>query len=134
MIQNKCKGQVSIEYLLLLAAFFSALIIILPQVSFAVDQFFATSDTLLAKQIANTLEEEVRLFDFLGNDSKKEFSFSPAKEITLTTQNAKCIVATTQKQFSLTLPNAQPNKTTAFTKRFNVKIQKQNDLITITFS
>ena len=127
------KGQVSIEYLLLLAAFFSALIIILPQVSFAVDQFFATSDTLLAKQIANTLGEEVRLFEFLGNDSKKEFSFSPAKEITLTTQNAAFLAATTQKQFSLALPNPQTNKITTFTKKFTITIQKQNNLITITF-
>jgi hypothetical protein len=130
---NARKGQVSIEYLLLISAFFAAFALLLPQVSIAVDQFFVTNDALLAKQIAQTIEEEVSLFEFLGNGSKKSFSFSPAKQITFITQNNILTVSTEQKEFTISFPNKLLGQIRIFEKKFSIEIQKQNNLIAINF-
>jgi uncharacterized protein (UPF0333 family) len=127
------KGQVSLEFLLLIGVFFSCLLIILPIINFSVGQIMNTNDILLAKQISQIIETEDDLFSFIGNDSSKEFEFIPTKKITLKTTGNSFEVFTDQKSFAIELNDKQETKETEFTTKFFVSITKENDKTKISF-
>jgi len=119
--------------LLIITAFFAALSIIIPSSAFALEQFLSASDTILAKQIYSTMEEQNELFLFLGNNSKKEFEFVPAQKIILKTQGNNFEISSQQKTFSLTLRDNQISKEKEFTKKFKILLKKENEKIIIEF-
>lgn len=127
------KGQVSLEYLLILAAFFSALAIALPAISYATNQFQIASDTILAKNIADQLTEQVTLFEFLADGSSKTIEFVPAKEISFLLQNSELIISSSEKDFILKINSAQ-NLEESFNSKFFITIKKQNNKIELSFS
>jgi uncharacterized protein (UPF0333 family) len=127
------KGQVSLEFLLLIGVFFSCLLIILPIINFSVQQIMNTNDILLAKQISQIIEVEDNLFLFLGDASSKEFEFIPTKKITLKTTTNNFEAFTDQKSFTIELNDNQITKESEFTTKFFVSITKENDKTKISF-
>ncbi len=127
------KGQVSLEYMLILAAFFSALAIALPSITYAINQFQTANDTLLAKNISEKLEEQISLFDFLGDGSKKTFEFVPTNKIIIQIQSGEIIIASEQKSFTLKLKNSQNNFSEEFNSKFFVTLTKNNSKTEIYF-
>ena len=127
------RAQVSLEYLLILAAFFSALAIALPAINYSIDQFAQANDVLLAKDISEKLGEQLSLFDFLADGSRKTFEFVPTRKILISMQNKQLVIATEQKSFTL-----QTNSLQAFSKEFNSKFEitlaKVNNKTEISFS
>jgi len=126
------KAQVSLEYLLILAAFFSALAIALPAINYSVDQFALVNDTLLAKDISQNLEEQFSLFEFLGDGSKKTFEFVPTRNIFMSLQNKQLIISTEQKSF-IVQTNSQQTFSQEFSSKFTITLTKINNKTEIFF-
>ncbi|MFA5763739.1 MAG: hypothetical protein WC915_02915 [archaeon] len=127
------RGQVSLEFLLLIGVFFSCLLLILPAINFSMQQIMNTNDVLLAKQISQIIENEDELFLFTGNGSTKEFEFIPTNKITLQTQGNNFEVFTDQKKFSVELSGIQDSHKTEFTTKFFISIKKENNITKINF-
>jgi len=128
------KGQSSIEYLLLVTAFFSVLGIVLPVASSTVDSFLSTSDDLLAKSIANELNENISLMSFLGEDSVKTFEYSPIKNISFSSSGSKLNISTESKVFEVETNSVQIIPKTSFEKNFSITLLKTNKGISISFN
>jgi len=127
------KGQVSLEYLLILSAFFSVFALILPIISFSVDQLFVAIDTVTAKQIIQTLKENDELFMFLSNNSYKKLEFIPSKEINILINQNKVFISCGEKKFELALNDSQVYLKKTFTEKFYLELKKENNLTKINF-
>ena len=127
------KAQVSLEYLLILAGFFSALAISLPAINYSVEQFSLANDTLLARDIFEKTNEQMNLFEFLGDGSKKTFEFIPTNLISISLQNKELIISSKQKSFSLKIDSTQ-NFSNEFSSKFVMSIEKVKGVSGIYFS
>ena len=127
------RGQVSLEYLLILVAFFSALAIALPAINYSVDQFAQANDTLLARDISQKLEEQLSLFDFLADGSKKTFEVIPTKKISISLQNKQLIISTEQKTFKIQT-NSQQSFSHEFDSKFEITLAKINNNSNFSFN
>ena len=103
----KIKAQVSLEYLLIIAGFFSVLIILVPAIISSVNAFESAQDTMLAQRISDKLDQTSRLFNFLGNGTIKKMSFTPVKSIFVWSEGKKVIVASESKQFEVLFEDEQ---------------------------
>ncbi|MBT4870768.1 MAG: hypothetical protein HON47_04290 [Candidatus Diapherotrites archaeon] len=130
---KKVQAQVSLEYLLILAAFFSALAIALPAINYSVDQFVQANDTMLAKNISQKLEEQFSLFEFLADGSKKTFEFVPTKDISISMQNNQLTVFTKQKSFIIQT-NSKQNFSHEFDSKFEIILTKTKGKTEIYFN
>ena len=127
------KAQVSLEYLLILAGFFSALAISLPAINYSVEQFSLANDTLLARDIFEKTNEQMNLFEFLGDGSKKTFEFIPTNSISISLKNKELIISSKQKSFSLKIDSTQ-NFSNEFSSKFVMSIEKVKGISEIHFS
>ncbi len=126
-LNKKYGAQVSLEYLLILAAFFSVFSIILSSVLFAMDSFNSAQDTILAKQISEKISEQVKMFSYLGNGSKKEFEFLPINKITIYSEGTKIIISSEQKSFEIETQFQQKIPNTIFSEKFKIILEKNNN-------
>lgn len=97
---SNLRGQISLEYLLVLAAFFAALVIFLPAVNYATEKVFESSSAILAKNISNKLSEECSLFSFLGDGSKKYFHFVNTNKLSFSSNGKTISVSSGEKEFA----------------------------------
>jgi len=106
------KAQSSLEYLLLLAAFFAVFAAFVPVAANISNGFLGASDDFLAKRIAQDLNEQISLFNSLGEGSKKSFEYSPASKIIIFSQGNDLVVGSERKQFSASflLPQVIPKQ------------------------
>lgn len=125
--KQKINAQVSLEYLLILASFFSVFSIILSSVVFAMDSFNSAQDTIFAKQISEKVSEQVQMFSYLGNGSRKEFEFSPHNKISFHSEGTKIIISSEQKSFEIETLFQQNIQKTIFSEKFKIIIEKNND-------
>lgn|GEM_PF-1035905 len=131
--QKKNKGQSSIEYLLVLTAFFASLGIILPIIENSTDSFFLISDTILSKNIAEELEEQCNLFNYSGNGSSKELIQSPSKLIKIKSDGKTITISPTNdfgEDYTFVCKNNSVFEK-SFETKFKIIILKENDSITI---
>lgn len=128
------RAQAAVEYMLILTAFFAALALILPAAQFAVDQFFLASDTILAKNISQTMGEECAFFEFLGNNSSKKFFFTPSQKITIepVASGELVKVSSQQKTFYFSC-RVQESFKKEFSSAFSIEIKKSANKIFIIF-
>jgi len=129
--RNASKAQASLEYLLLLAAFFSALGIILPSASFSIQQFFSANDVVIAKNSANQLQEQCSLFRNLADGSKTIIEVIPSKAITVFSQASTIIFSASEKDFSVDCFFAQFFQQQEFASKFFVVVEKQSGVIKV---
>jgi uncharacterized protein (UPF0333 family) len=128
-ISSRKRGQVSIEYLLLFAAFFAVLGISLPVLGYSVDAFLISSDVLLAKKISSDLTESISLFSHLSNGSSKTISYFAAKEIKFYENGANLVVSAGEKSFEIELGGAKLASGGSYSRAFEVKLTKLGDLV-----
>ncbi|MDD3084086.1 MAG: hypothetical protein PHP82_03625 [Candidatus ainarchaeum sp.] len=128
------KAQISLEYLIIITAFFSSLLIIIPSINFIVNDFLFVNDSLLMKQISEKISEQDKLFLFLSDGSRKEFEFVPAKDITLKTINNEFILSNPKKTIIINLSSKQNFFEEKFNSKFVIIIEKQNNETKIFFS
>ena len=132
--RDTMRGQVSLEYLLIFAGFCSALLIIIPTINFVTNNLFITNDTLLAKNISETIFEQEALFSFLENGSRKEFVFSPVKEINVSIVNNEIKISTLQKEFVVNTKDSQEFSNNIFNSKFYLIVEKKQNKTTFTFN
>ena len=120
---NTC-AQSSLEYLLLLAAFFACLGLALPIMFQTTQDFLSTEDDLLAKRISNTLTEQVNLMQFLGDSSQKSFEFIPLKSISIYSKSSELIIETKNKSFSVDFHSPQLILKQEFANKFIINLKK----------
>jgi uncharacterized protein (UPF0333 family) len=127
-IQKKMpkKAQVSLEYLLILAGFFSIFALLLPSVSFATQSFNSAQDTILAKQISEKILEQSNVFFYLGDGSKKQFEFIPQNKINFKSKGTKIIVSSSQKSFEVETSFLQKIAEEDFLEKFFILIEKKD--------
>ncbi len=130
--QNKICAQSSIEYLLILTAFFAALGLIIPAISYGLEGFFLANDTILAKNISEQLKEECSLFSFAGNGSYKEVTYGPSKSINFKSDGTNIAVSSPQKSFSFSCKTNQAFEK-FFETKFMIKLYKENNSTFINF-
>ncbi|VVB76523.1 Uncharacterised protein [uncultured archaeon] len=94
------RAQSSLEYLLLLAAFFAVFAAFIPIVANISSGFLGASDDFLAKRIAQDLNEQISLFASLGEGTKKSLEYSPASKIIIQSRGNELVVGSDRKQFS----------------------------------
>lgn len=131
-IKNQ-RGQSSLEYLLLVTAFFSILGIILPIASSTVDSFLSASDDLLAKSINDELNENISLMSFLGDGSVKIFEYSPVKSISFSSSETKLNILTESKSFEVETNFFQVIPKNSFEKTFFIILEKTSKGIKVSF-
>lgn len=119
-------GQVSVEYLLILAAFFSVLTLMLPLISSSVTQLYFTNDVILSKKIINIVESEDERFLFFSDGSNKIYEFVPSKLINIKINNKNLTISSNEKKFDLELNNIQQDFEKDFDKKFYLNIKKEN--------
>lgn len=124
--KNNNSGQVSLEYLLILVAFFATLSLILPIIFFSIDEVFFVIDAVNIRKIANIIEKNDELFLFLANDSFKKIEFDVIKKINIITQGRKLIISSREKEFIVMLNDEQSNFNKKFETKFYVEIKKEN--------
>jgi uncharacterized protein (UPF0333 family) len=127
------KAQVSLEYLILVAAFFSALLIILPTINNISNDFFVVNDSLLIKQVSDKISEQDNLFSFLADGSRKEFVFIPSKKILLKTFENELIISTEKKSITTKLNSKQNNLEKEFNSKFKIILEKENNKTKVFF-
>ncbi len=127
------KAQVSLEYLILITAFFSSLAILIPSINFVATNFFSANDFMMLKQISETLNEQEQLFEFLADGSRKKFEFAPAREITINLNKNQLELSTGSKKITNNLSYSQENFEKTFETKFFMIIEKQNNMTKIFF-
>ncbi len=133
LLQINQKGQSSLEYLILVTAFFGILGIFLPIASGTVDSFLSTSDDLLAKSIADELSENISLMTFLGEGTVKTFEYSPVKSISFYSTGTKLNISTESKLFEVETNVIQIIPKIYFEKSFVIILKKTNKGIIVSF-
>jgi len=128
----RSRAQSSIEYLLLLAAFFGVLGVMLPVMSQTTQSFLSASDELLAKRISNDLTEQVSLMKFLGEGSIKQLEYFASKSITVSSRGTAILFSGGDKEFSVELGVVQVFPKQEFNGKFVVTVQKFSNEIKIT--
>ena len=127
------KGQSSLEYLLIVTAFFSILGIILPVASSTVNSFISTTDDLLAKSISEELSENISLMSFLGEGSIKTFEYFPSKSISFSSTGTKLNILTESKNFEVETNYVQVIPKVLFEKNFLIILEKKDKGIIVSF-
>lgn len=122
-------GQVSLEYLLLLAAFFSVLGIIFPVITSSSQAFLESSDVLLAKKMAAEISEKASLLAFLADGSQFSLEYSPAKEVVVYSQGSQIVAEASGKSFFAQTNSQQFLVRESFTRNFKIILRKaQNNV------
>ena len=132
LISNQ-RGQSSLEYLLIVTAFFSILGIVLPVSFNTVDSFLSTSDELLIKSISEEMKENISLMSFLGEGSFKTTEYSPVKSISFSSSGSKLIISTQSKSIEVETNYFQIIPKTSFEKKFSITLLKTNNGVKISF-
>ncbi|MFA6269278.1 MAG: hypothetical protein WCW13_04270 [archaeon] len=117
-------GQSSLEYLIILAAFFGVLALVLPVITESTQGFLSASDDMLAKRIAEETTNQISLMSFLGEGSEKTLAYSPIKQITVYSQNNDFFVETQNKKYSVTFSSPQLVLKQDFNSKFNLTFKK----------
>lgn len=120
------KGQVSLEYILILAGFFAVFAAILPSVSNSVNAFGYAQDTILAEQISERIGEQAMLFKLLGDGSTKKLEFIPTKQIYLWSKEDRLIISAGEKQFESNIFFPQNLQKQEFSEKFVIEIKKED--------
>ncbi|MFA6064724.1 MAG: hypothetical protein WCW44_03220 [archaeon] len=121
----RSRAQSSIEYLLLLAAFFGVLGVMLPVMSQTTQGFLSAGDELLAKRISSDLTEQVSLMKFLGEGSTKQFEYFPSKSITVSSRGNEVLFSAGENEFPVDLGEIQVFPKQELTGKFFLIIQKK---------
>lgn len=129
----KLKAQVSLEYLLIMAGFFSILVVLVPAITNSINAFESAQDTVLAERITDSLNQNSRLFDFLGNGTIKTLTFTPTKSISVWSEGKKIFVASEAKQFEVLFQSEQNIPKQEFTSKFSLTIEKELDNVIAEF-
>lgn len=127
------RGQSSLEYLLILTAFFSILGVILPVAFNTMESFLSANDDLLAKSIASELNENISLMSFLGEGSEKTFEYFPIKSISFSSSGTKLNILTDAKSFEVETNYVQVIPKISFDKKFLINLSKTDKGIVVSF-
>ncbi|MDD4128177.1 MAG: hypothetical protein PHY04_00370 [Candidatus ainarchaeum sp.] len=131
LIYSNAKGQVSLEYLLIVTAFFSILLIVLPIAVNTMDSFLFASDDLTAKSIVSELNENISLMNFLGEGSSRVFDYSPLKGLTIYSIGSKLIIQTESNNFEVETFSPQLIQKTFFDSKFSITLKKSSKGIVV---
>ncbi len=126
------RAQSSIEYLLLLTAFFGVLGVMLPVMSQTTQSFLSAGDELLAKRISNDLNEQVSLMKFLGDGSIKQFDYFASKSITVSSRGTSILFSSGEKEFPVEMGVVQVFPKQEFNGKFVITIQKLSNGLKVT--
>lgn len=118
-------AQASVEYLILLAAFFAVLGLILPVISSSVQGLLFSSDVLLAKKIAGDLQEKASLFAFLADGSRVSLEYIPAKGVFVYSRGTKIICEAGGKRFEAETGSQQLVVKEPLAKKFKIIVEKK---------
>lgn len=126
------RGQVSLEFLLIMAALFGFLALIVP-VSFGFAQEFVSStDVLSAKRAASDVSGAVSLMQFLAEGSCEIFDYSSAGGIEVYSLGSKVIFQSGGVQFPIETNSSQFVAHTALAGSFFVQVKKTPAGIAVT--
>ena len=130
---KKGGGQVSLEYLIILGAYFSVFALMLPIVFEIIDAFLDSSDSIVAKNAADELIEKNDLLSYLGDGSEFLMTFVPAKEISVYSINGRVFFASKKNSFESILVK-QNISSKKFNSKFSVSIRKESGGIILEFN
>jgi hypothetical protein len=119
------KAQVSLEYMLLLCAFFAMLAFVLPVMIDSTNSFLSSSDVVLAKRIADEVNEEVSLFSFLADGSSKSFEYFPAKSIIVYSRKTSIVFEANGKEFLSDFASTQFFPKKEFSSKLSFILKKE---------
>lgn len=125
-------AQSSIEYLLLLAAFFGVLGVMLPVMSTTTQSFVSLSDEVVAKNISKDLNEQISLMSFLGVGSTKQFDYFATTNISISSQGTKVILYANEKEFLINTGFIQIIPKQDFSGKFSIVLQKKVNGVQVT--
>ena len=135
MQKLETKAQSSIEFLLVLLGFFSALAIIVPAVSFTANASLFASDAVNAKSFVQEIETTVQDFALFSDGSVREISFSPINAWQISSNNKELKVfvqsSVSEKEFVILFPNQIVFLQKTFSGPSSIKIRKTGNLILI---
>ncbi len=83
------KGQISLEFLILIAAFLSAMLLFVPIANKAYNLGIFGIESAKAKNFTKELKQKIEEMNFLGNNSRIEIAANPATEWIVSIENKK---------------------------------------------
>jgi len=83
------KGQISLEFLILMAAFLSAMLLFVPIANNAYNLGIFGIESAKAKNFAKELKQKIEEMEFLGNNSRIEITANPATKWIVSIENKK---------------------------------------------
>ncbi|MDD3159458.1 MAG: hypothetical protein PHQ98_00645 [Candidatus ainarchaeum sp.] len=132
MLKKKIKlnkfGQISIELMMLIAASFLALTIILPAIIEVNSKFISFVENKNIENFSKNLENEIGFFMFLDNDSKKEIEFN-AFNLLIKSENEKLYLENKTKKFIIKFPNKINLIQQEYNQKINFILFKKNNQI-----
>lgn len=127
------KAQVSLEYLLVLLAFFGAFALLLPFYSAAFSAGIFALDSMNAKRFSESIQDSVSKLIVLGNGSSIQISADPSLEWKIFSEKNELFIALesngVQKSFSVSFPNEINFSETVFSSEKGFLIKKDNGKI-----
>ena len=72
-ISEKMRGQISLEYMIVLSALFSVILVFMPMISETYDAGLFAVDVLNAKQFSNDFSNSLSELNFFSDGARKTF-------------------------------------------------------------
>lgn len=139
MIFDKMRAQISLEYMIILSALFSVILVFMPMISETYDAGLFAVDVLNAKNFSNNFANSLSELNFFSDGARKTFEINPLNiwEIECKDRVLKITITnpelSNEKVISHTIPD---NITCALTisEKTKITIEKQFSKISVKHS
>lgn len=125
------RAQSSLEYLLILAAFFGVLGVMLPIIFQTTNAFLSAGDDLLAKRIFDEATEQISLMNFLGDGSSKTFEYSPVQSISIYSQGNEVVIKSKNREYKVDCSSPQLILKQDLNKPFSINFEKNGNNVLV---
>jgi hypothetical protein len=133
------KGQLSLEYLLLLAAFFSVLLLFVPLISEIYHVGIFGLDARNAKTAAFSIQQTLNDFSLLADGSSKSFKLKPLLEWRISFKGQRMVFSVysaklnKEKTFSMSFSSKTVNSTKTISKETEMLLIKKSGTVLIKY-
>ena len=136
----RCNGQLSLEYLIVLGAFLSMLLLFMPLLTKTYHTGIFGLEAVKAEKFANTFKNRVSELSILGEGSKYRLTVSPVLEWKLSLQKNKLTIIIksteleTEKSIETEIKNISNNFTKIIYNDTVILLENKNEKILVTFT
>ncbi len=139
MISEKMHAQVSLEYMIVLSALFSVILVFMPMISETYDAGLFEIDVLNAKNFSNNFSNSLSELNFFSDGARKTFEINPLNtwEIECKNQVLKITITNSENSNEKIITSTIPDNITCtltISEKTKITIEKQFSKISVKHS